>query len=71
MIESKGDAARLEEVLKATKVNLNAFDMQGFAILHWAAQCGFTHCIEVLMNFGADILLKTLVRRVMCGFTLG
>lgn len=71
MIESKGNAAQLEEVLKATKVNLNAFDMQGFAILHWAAKYGFTHCIEILMKFGADILLNSLVRCVAFGFTVG
>ena len=61
MIESNGDASLLEEVLKTTKVNLNAFDMKGYTILHWAAKCGYTHCIEVLMRYGADIRLKTLV----------
>ena len=61
MIEANGDASRLEDLLKTKKVNLNAFDMNGFTILHWAAKCGYTHCIEVLMRYGADICLRTLV----------
>lgn len=61
MIESQGDAKKLEEALRSTKCNLNAFDTRGFAFIHWAACYGFTKCVEVLVRCGADITLQTLV----------
>lgn len=42
--------------------------MQGYALIHWAAQYGYTECIEILMKHGADITLPTLVRLVDCVF---
>ena len=51
----------MEEALRSTKCNLNAFDTRGFAFIHWAACYGFTECVEVLVRCGADITLQTLV----------
>lgn len=61
IVESKGDSTVLANALNKTKCNINAYDMQGYALIHWTARYGHTDCIQVLMEHGADITLPTLV----------
>lgn len=61
MIESKGDSNKLDDLLANIKCNINAYDVEGCAYIHWAARLGYTSCIEVLMKYGADITLPTFV----------
>lgn len=64
LTESEGDVTVLEEWLKNTKFNINSYDTHGFALIHWAAQLGYTACIEMLIKYGADITNLTLVKAV-------
>ena len=63
--ESEGDGSVLEEWLKKTKFNINSYDTHGFALIHWAAQKGYTACIEMLIKHGADITNLTSVHSVV------
>ena len=58
----------LDEKLSNLEYNINAYDMQGYALIHWAAYYGYTECIEVLIKHGANILLNTIVFCCGCDF---
>lgn len=59
--ESNGDATLLDKMLTNLELNINAYDMQGYALIHWAAYYGYTECIGILIKHGANILLNTMV----------
>ena len=71
MCESHGDPEVLDGLLNSTKCNINAYDSQGYAMIHWAARYGYTACIDMLVKHGADIGIHTLVAFVFYCNTQG
>mgnify|MGYP002580453672 FL=1 len=61
MCESNGDPHVLDELLSDSNCNVNAYDAKGYAMIHRAASFGYSACIDMLIRYGADINLKTLV----------
>lgn len=62
MRKSQGSAEKLEQFLSQNELNINAYDSDGFAPIHWAAYYGYSACIETLYRHKASLELKTLVR---------
>ncbi|OWF56332.1 ankyrin repeat domain-containing protein 66-like isoform X1 [Mizuhopecten yessoensis] len=56
-----GDADSLVEYLRTNKydVNLRDADWNDRAALHWAALRGFVECIRILLEHGADGMIRT------------
>ena len=60
----------LDEKLSNLEYNINAYDMQGYALIHWAAYYGYTECFGILIKHGAyifvllDLLTTTLYSRM-------
>ena len=52
----------LDDLLSNVKCNINAYDAQGYALIHWAARYGYTACIDTRIKHGADIEITTLVK---------
>ncbi|CAG8520726.1 15644_t:CDS:2 [Funneliformis caledonium] len=51
----KGDIAELSKILDSDKVDINAKDDQGLALLHWASDQGQLEAVKLLIERGADV----------------
>ncbi|XP_023930671.1 ankyrin repeat domain-containing protein 29-like [Lingula anatina] len=44
----------LQELLTAGECDINVQSKNGWTSLHWAAWCGHTQCVQLLLQHGAD-----------------
>ncbi|CAG8491566.1 13111_t:CDS:2 [Funneliformis mosseae] len=51
----KGNIAELSKILDSDKVDINAKDDQGLALLHWASDQGHLEAVKLLIERGADV----------------
>ena len=51
----------VERFLEQNKLNINAYDEEGYALIHWAARMCHGPYIELLCKYGASLELPTLV----------
>lgn len=51
----------VERILKQNRININAYDDEGYALIHWAAKMGRGPYVELLCKYGASLELLTLV----------
>lgn len=51
----------VERFLKQNRININAYDEEGYALIHWAARMCNGPYIELLCKYGASLELLTLV----------